>query len=655
MEQIIALFPERIAYAISNTVLHSLWQITLISLTYLTVIRFKKISSSRFKYNAALIALFFSLLSTISSFLYFYISSAGQFNTEQVTAFTTVAFSTQLIETGTFSLESFLIKYQSSIAALWLCGTILLLVKFMTGILNIFHLKQSAIPTSDKRLNYLTNTISAKLNISRIIQVKESALISTPIVIGHIKPIILFPVAVSTQLSMNEIEAILAHELAHILRNDFIVNLLQSLTEVLLYFHPCIWWLSSIIRAERENCCDDIALNHVEDNLSYAKSLVKLQELQLQAVPSFALAFSGSKHQLKNRIMRILNQSNPSNFLREKLIAIALLFTFVLSFANNTNPQTVSIEEEDNCALEDVLAKEEFSNFNYSIVLEDDTIPEKNALIIKKKNKSESLDVKMEDGKIVELRVDGELIPEDRYDEFSDRIDIDKSGIKSPHFDLKIDNGRSFSSGSIIISDGDKLIHLDDAIDIDSFLRHNKDMEDAFAKAKSFSYSFPQNFGFEVDSILSLKSKSFEDAFAQLEQIEEFEFPELFDDMRIDSIIHGAFPFTMNEHDIQTYKFNRPRGFERNNYGQFPFSHSNNLKSKIARELADDDFLTKGENTVELSGKHMKINGEKQARNIWNKYKRIYEKYVGADLNKDSKIVLEIEYDGKPKGLMRSI
>jgi len=658
MDQLIALFPERIAYAISNTVLHSLWQITIISIGFLAVIKFRKNSNSTFRYNTALFALFLSLVSTIASFFYFYISSAGQFDPIGITAINTIAFSATLTDNGSFSIESFLMKYQSSIAALWLSGTVLLLVKFITGILNITNLRNSAIPNSDKRLNYLANTISSKLKINRFVEIKESALISTPMVIGHIKPIILFPIAVSTQLTMNEIESILTHELAHILRNDFVMNLLQSLTEVLLYFHPCIWWLSSIIREERENCCDDIALNLVEDNLTYAKSLVKLQELQLHIVPQFALAFSGSKHQLKNRIMRILNQTNPSNFLREKLVAIALLFTFVLAFANNSNTELLSIDEDANCELEDVLAQEEFANYNYSIVLEDDTIPEKNALIIKKKNKSERIDVKMEDGVITELRVDGEVIPKDRYDEFSDRIEIDKtSGIRVTQSLFDIDDENPHSKRSIIISDGDKLIEFDKSMDIDSFLNINeKNMEEALAKALDLGESFGNIHMFSTDSSMHIGTQRFEDAFAQIHKLDDFQLPEHMEHFNFKELLEGKFPLSNERNSFRHFNFESPNGLPPNGYDHLPLSSSsNNLKSKITRELANDDFLMTGKNKIELSGKQMKINGEKQPRNIWNKYKRVYEKYLGAELNKDSKIVFEIDFDYKEHRFFKSI
>ena len=667
MEQIISLFPERVAFAISNTVLHSLWQISLISIFFFVIIKLKRNPSALFKYRAAISSLFISLACTIVSFIYFYNASMGMFTEQEITTLSTTAFSNQISVSGTFSFKAFLINNQSSISAVWLIGTLLLLGRFVAGVLKIATLKSTALSSLDKRLSYLTNTLSTKLNINKLVEIKESALIRTPIVIGHLKPLILFPVAVSTQLSMNEIEAILAHELAHVMRNDFIVNILQSLTEVLLYFHPCVWWLSSIVREERENCCDDIALLHIEDNLSYAKTLVKLQELQMHSIPNFALAFSGSKHHLKNRIMRILNQTSPSSFLREKLIAIALLFTFVLTFANNSTKE-VSFEEETDCELEDVLAKEEFANLSYSLVLEDDTIPEKNTLIIKKKNKTESIDVKMEDGVITEMRIDGELIPENRYDEYSDRIQMSSKNslsIHNPNFDFDDDKIIS-KQRSFILSDGNT------TIDLDSIFGSNKESINEALKQlehlENFSQTFPHSFSYEfdVDTVLGNHSKSLNDVMKKLEDMKGFnkihmdDFSKHFEHLELDSFFSGPnnmkrFQFPNGEDMVfKHYNFDAPNGFKHHNLDDHSYSN-NTLKSKMTRELNNDGFLTKGENKVELSGKQMKINGEKQPSNIWNKYKKLYEKYVGAELNKDSKIVLEIDYDGKDNRFFKSI
>ena len=129
--------------------------------------------------------------------------------------------------------------------------------------------------------------------------------------------------------STAEVEAILAHELAHIARRDYLINLIQSFIEILFFFHPIVWWISMQIRVEREHCCDDLALQKGTDRLVYAKALLRLKELQTHA-PQLALSFGGNQKYLLNRIQRILNQSQHKSTIMEKFVVTCLLLISLL-------------------------------------------------------------------------------------------------------------------------------------------------------------------------------------------------------------------------------------------------------------------------------------------------------------------------------------
>ena len=100
-----------------------------------------------------------------------------------------------------------------------------------------------------------------------------TGIVDTPLVIGALKPVILLPAALITELPADQLEALLAHELAHVLRQDYLINLLQSVVETLLFYHPAVWWISSQVRKERENCCDDLAVNVAQDRTVYVRAL----------------------------------------------------------------------------------------------------------------------------------------------------------------------------------------------------------------------------------------------------------------------------------------------------------------------------------------------------------------------------------------------
>jgi len=130
-----------------------------------------------------------------------------------------------------------------------------------------------------------------------------------------------------------EIEAILIHELAHIRRRDYLVNLLQNLLEIVFFFNPAVLWLSALIKAERENCCDDIAVAQTSSKVNYIRALVSCQEYQLQA-PAYAMALRSSKGNLKDRVKRILSNNNQSlNLIEKSLLAVCLVTAGLLTAA----------------------------------------------------------------------------------------------------------------------------------------------------------------------------------------------------------------------------------------------------------------------------------------------------------------------------------
>ncbi len=142
-----------------------------------------------------------------------------------------------------------------------------------------------------------------RTGVSRPVRLLESVAIEVPMVVGLWRPLILVPASTLTGLSVSQLEAILAHELAHIRRHDYLVNLLQALVETALFYHPAVWWLSSRIREEREHCADDVAVECCGDALLYSRALATIEQLRVR-IPSPAVAASGGS--LLQRIQRLL-------------------------------------------------------------------------------------------------------------------------------------------------------------------------------------------------------------------------------------------------------------------------------------------------------------------------------------------------------------
>jgi len=166
--------------------------------------------------------------------------------------------------------------------------------------------------------------LAALIAIARPVRLLVSALVEVPTVAGWLRPVVLVPVGALAGLPAEQVEALLLHELAHIRRHDYLVNILQSVAEALLFYHPAVWWISRHVRSEREICCDDIAAAASGDVLVYARALVQLESSRPPR-SGFALAANGAS--LSDRIARLLGQSGPvaSSSGAHSLVAVALL------------------------------------------------------------------------------------------------------------------------------------------------------------------------------------------------------------------------------------------------------------------------------------------------------------------------------------------
>jgi beta-lactamase regulating signal transducer with metallopeptidase domain len=187
--------------------------------------------------------------------------------------------------------------------AVWLAGVMLLSLRLLTGWLWIQRLRTHGATAAGESLQRMASRLSRRLHIGRTITLFESTLVDVPTVIGWLKPVVLMPAAALAGLSSQQLEAILAHELAHIRRHDYLVNLLQTLVETLLFYHPAVWWLSRRIRAEREHCCDDLAVSLCGDPIAYANALADLESLRSTS-HQFAMAATGGS--LLHRVRRLI-------------------------------------------------------------------------------------------------------------------------------------------------------------------------------------------------------------------------------------------------------------------------------------------------------------------------------------------------------------
>ncbi len=322
---------DRTLHLLGWSLLHFLWQGSLLALLLGAALAAARLSSPRTRYALCCAALALMALCPVVTFAYLAHRADA---TPHVFLSAAATHSGSLLGPQPWQAASLL----ESIAritdrtvpwflALWVAGVLFLLARAIAAGIAVRQLKTLDIVPAPESLLALAERTGEKLGITQLFQVFASRAVTAPTVIGWIKPVILFPVASLAGLAPEQLEAMLAHELAHIRRCDYLVNALQVTMETLLFYHPAVWWVSRQIRREREHCCDDVAVSVTHSPLAYAKALYLLEE-QRAMVPELTL--SGNGGQLKMRIQRLLTGRQPAaaaNGGTAWLLTAALLLT----------------------------------------------------------------------------------------------------------------------------------------------------------------------------------------------------------------------------------------------------------------------------------------------------------------------------------------
>jgi len=187
------------------------------------------------------------------------------------------------------------------LALLWMAGVLVMFGRYSISCISVRRFRGRGVCCAPNAWQREVERLTTRLRISRPVRLLESCLVEVPTVIGHVRPLVLMPVGMFAGLSATQIESILLHELAHIRRHDYLINNLQRCVEALLFYHPAVWWISAVIRREREHCCDDLAVSISGDPHEYAHALAALEQKRLS--PAAVAATGGS---LVKRIHRLL-------------------------------------------------------------------------------------------------------------------------------------------------------------------------------------------------------------------------------------------------------------------------------------------------------------------------------------------------------------
>jgi ankyrin repeat protein/beta-lactamase regulating signal transducer with metallopeptidase domain len=346
--------------ALGWTLLHSLWQGALIGFVLAIVLLLMKRFTAQTRYYMTITAMLTMLALSVFTFADLYqpaspkeiskITPQTMLQEETVNPGLPLNVSTanpDIVQTS--SIESFrrtflryFDRHMPSIVTLWFLGMLIFLLKFLGGLAYTQRLKHYRIQPVAENWQDKVTLLCQKLNIERAVTALKSGVVRVPMVIGYLRPVILLPGSLFTGLTPQQIESILAHELAHIARHDYLLNLIQSMIEVVYFYHPAVWWISSCLRSEREHCCDDIAVKICGDSHTFARTLADLQEKYLES-NVLAMALTGSRNKLFQRIHRLVNQPKIKSSFGEGFFTalIIIVCLTVVAFSMKNSPKSV--------------------------------------------------------------------------------------------------------------------------------------------------------------------------------------------------------------------------------------------------------------------------------------------------------------------------
>lgn len=304
-----------IARSLGYSIAHSLWQIALIWGVF-KILTYGLQRHNRAVYGLSLVAMFVSALWSGATFADNYTlrleQSRAQAIEQQLIAVldNEVSATAALVATGApapdwpAQMQLWIESQSDTLGWLWIFCTALLWLRLFGGWWYARRLARRATVPAAASFRDLCADWARRLGIGRSVQLLESPGVTEPLTLGFWKPVILFPVGMVAQLSPAQVEALLLHELAHIQRYDYLVNLFQLALEVCFFYHPLFWLMSREARSRREFCCDDVVIRHTSQPLLYAKTLTDLQLSFVHTKNQFAMNATGKSH-FSERILRI--------------------------------------------------------------------------------------------------------------------------------------------------------------------------------------------------------------------------------------------------------------------------------------------------------------------------------------------------------------
>jgi len=449
MSMFSGILPDQLIKAIGWTLFHSLWQGLIIVVLFMVLYYKFRHHKAEFRYLISVAALLMLFLACTVTFIVTYngVISVGEMSVTQSikqSFIPGISINTGAELTGGAATNRLHLFIQhiperfAFIVNLWIIGLIFISLRLSGSTVIAYRYKRTNLAPIPDRILDRFNILVERLNVSGRIKLMGSRLVKNPMVVGYLKPVVLIPVSAISHIPCDQLDSILVHELAHIKRHDFLINIFQNIVELFMFYHPVVWFLNHQIRKERENCCDDIAVAF-GGSLIYARALSTVHEIQYY--PKLVLTLGVKKHHLLNRVVRILKPKKMKTNVFDKLItgvvfiaavSVILISTGATKSQNNEaepmqnhtsymNSIAPAVPANPEPEIEPVVTNDEDCSHHDSTKLEikDNVITR----TIDDNGKVTEYKIEVKGGEVTELYVDGKKIPEEDHGKYQTVID----------------------------------------------------------------------------------------------------------------------------------------------------------------------------------------------------------------------------------------
>lgn len=309
---------------------------------------------------------------------------------------------------------------QNLLVMLWFAGLTFFTIRFAGGYVLSRRLRKRGLTPAAAHWQQQLDNMARQMRVGQPVRLYSSTRVTVPVVMGFLKPMILFPAGMLAGLTPEQVELILAHELAHVRRYDYLVNFLLTLAQMLLFFHPAMWLAAKFVRDERENCCDAVALRYHPDPSRYARTLLTLETYRQKGT-----VLSAAGGSLSNRIGRILNlkgRSNPVHYATAIFLGFALVVS-VMASAYKGTPLWANLlgtdEAAGNVTLENVVITPDAGDPG----VQDEYVyvkTDSEEVVVTILRDGEKTEIHMRDGEVVSVKVNDKEVPAETYPQYQE-------------------------------------------------------------------------------------------------------------------------------------------------------------------------------------------------------------------------------------------